>query len=117
MSLSLMGSAHVRLGETEAAKAAFRKAIELDQTYEEAYFNLGLLLADSGKNEEAEGLLRKATQLDPDFGKAHGRLGIVLQELGRYPEAEIEFRRALEIDPTDPIAGIHLNRASGDAIQ
>jgi len=117
MSLSLLGSAHVRLGEEEGAKEAFRKAIELDESYAEAYFNLGLLLANDGKNAEAEGYLRKATQLDPNFSKAHGRLGIVLQELGRYPEAEDELRRAIEIDPTDAIASFHLNRSPGEAIE
>jgi tetratricopeptide (TPR) repeat protein len=117
MSLSLLGSAHVRLGEKEDAKEAFRKAIELDESYAEAYFNFGLLLADDGKNEEAEVFLRKATQLDPEFGEAHGRLGIVLQELGKYSEAEEELRRAIEIDPADTIASFHLNRSSGGEIQ
>jgi len=115
MSLSLLGSAHVRLGEKEDAIEAFRKAIELDESYAEAYFNLGLLLADDGKNEEAESLLRTATRLDPNFSEAHGRLGVVLQELGKYPDAEDELRRAIEIDPADPVANFYLNREARDA--
>ena len=110
-----MGDAHDRLGEKEAAKEAFRKAIELDDSYAEAYLNLGLLLADDGQNEEAERLLRTATRLNPNSHKAHGRLGILLQELGRYSEAEAELRRAIEIDPTDAIASSYLNRAAGGA--
>jgi Flp pilus assembly protein TadD len=43
MSLTFLGAAHIRLREREAAKEAFRKAIQLDESYEEAYFNLGLL--------------------------------------------------------------------------
>jgi tetratricopeptide (TPR) repeat protein len=113
ISLSLLGDAHDRLGEKEAAKGAFRKAIELDETYVEAYFNLGLLLARDGENEEAETLLRTATLLNPNSHEAHGQLGILLQELGRYSEAEDELRRAVEIDPTDAIANFYLNRAAG----
>ena|SRR3989442_2415319 len=115
MSLSLLGAAHDRLGEKEAAREAFRKAIELDESYAEAHFNLGLLLATDGQNEEAERLLRKATQLDPNSHEAHGRLGILLQELGKHSEAEDELRRAIEINPTDAIANFYLNRAPGGA--
>jgi protein O-GlcNAc transferase len=115
MSLSFLGAAHDRLGEKEAAKEAFRKAIELDDSYAEAYLNLGLLLADDRENDEAEKLLRAATRLKPNSHEAHGRLGILLQELGRYSEAEAELRRAIEIDPTDAIASFYLKRAVGGA--
>jgi protein O-GlcNAc transferase len=114
-SLSLLGAAHDRLGKKEAAREAFRKAIELDETYAEAYFNLGLLLANDGQNEEAERLLRTATQLDPNYHEAHGRLGILLQQLGRHSEAENELKRAIEIDPTDAVANFYLNRTPGGA--
>ena len=113
MSLTFLGAAHDQLGEKEAAREAFRKAIELDASYAEAYFNLGLLLARDGQHEEAERVLRTATQLDPDSHKAHATLGIVLRALGKYSEAEDELRRAIEIDPTDEIASSHLNRATG----
>lgn len=115
MLLTFLGDAHHRLGETEAAKGAFRKAIEIDASYEEAYFNLGLLLAKDGQNEEAETLLRTAVHLDPNSHQAHGTLGIVLQKLGKYSEAEAELKRAIEIDPTDEIAKFYLNRAVGGA--
>ena len=113
-SLSFLGSAHARLGEKEAAKAAFRKVIELDDTYAEAYFNLGLLLSADGQAIEAERLLRKAAQLDPGSHRAHGALGVLLQELGEYSEAKAELRRALEIDPTDTIARRHLGLMAAD---
>ena len=112
MFLSLLGDAHQRLGEKEDAKDAFRKAINLDESYAEAYLNLGLLLADDGQNEEAERVLRKATYLRPNSHEAHGRLGILLQGLGRHSEAEAELRRAIEIDPTDAIARSHLDALS-----
>ena len=113
-SLSFLGSAHARLGEKEAAKAAFRKVIELDQTYVEAYINLGHLLSADGQAIEAEGLFRKAVQLDPCSHRAHGALGVLLQELGNYSEAEAELKRTLELNPNDPIARNHLRQKSVD---
>jgi tetratricopeptide (TPR) repeat protein len=103
-SLSYLGSAHARLGEKEAAKAAFRKVIELDETYVEAYINLGYLLSADGQAIEAEGLFRKAVQLDPCSHRAHGALGVLLLELGHDSEAKAELKRTLELNPTDSIA-------------
>ena len=141
ISLNFLATAHHRLGEREAAKEAFRRAIELNESYAEArsilglpladdgqnvegerlhriaiaesYSNLGLLLADDGQNVEAERLLRRAAQINPNSHIAHGRLGILLQEQGRYSEAEAELKRSVEIDPTDAIASFYLSRAAG----
>jgi tetratricopeptide (TPR) repeat protein len=112
VSLSFLGSAYARLGEKEAAKTAFRKVIELDETYAEAHLNLGLLLSADGQAIEAEGLLRKAAQLDPGCHQAHGALGVLLQELGHYSEAEAELKRTLELNPTDSIARARLRLPS-----
>ncbi len=106
--LSLLGTAYYRLGEEDGAKEAYRAAIELDGTYEEAYFNLGSLEQKKGNDAEAESLLRRAIQLDPDRAGAHGRLAVLLHKRGRHLEAESEFRRCLEIDPSDYDRGLRL---------
>jgi len=108
VALGLLGAAYYRLGEKKAAKEAFRAAIKADRSYDEAYFNLGILVAEDGDETEAEGLLRKAIQLDPCFLAAHGRLGILLQKQGRHREAESEFRRCTEIDPSDYFSHLYL---------
>jgi tetratricopeptide (TPR) repeat protein len=113
-SLSYLGSAHARLGEKEAAKSAFRKVIEIDETYVEAYINLGLLLSADGQAIEAEGLLRKAAQLDPSSHRAHGALGAFLEELGHYAEAEAELKRTLELNPSDSTARNRLRLMAAD---
>lgn len=115
MYLSLIGAANDRLGDSKAAEDAFRRVIELDKSYAEAYFNLGLLLARNGQNEEAEKLLRKATQLDPNSHEAHGQLGVLLQRLGKSSEGEAELKRALEINRTDVIASRHLDKVARDS--
>lgn len=113
-SFSFLGDAYQRLGEREAAKAAFRKVIELDETYVEAYYNLGVMQISDGQAIEAEGLLRKAVQLDPGSHRAHGALGALLEELGHYAEAEAELKRALELNPRDSIARNRLRHLMDD---
>jgi tetratricopeptide (TPR) repeat protein len=107
-SLSLLATAYYRLGEKAAAKTAWSAALKLDNAYEEAYFNLGLLAVEEQNEAQAERLLRTATSLDPTFLRAHGRLGALLKAQGRYQEAEAEFRRCLEIDPSDYFSHSHL---------
>src|SRR5450631_3222352 len=81
-------------------KRAYGSAIDLDGSYEEAYFNLAILEGEEGCDTEAERLLQRAIQLDPDYLLAHGRLGALLRKQGRQLEAEFEFRRCVEIDPS-----------------
>jgi tetratricopeptide (TPR) repeat protein len=112
--LCLLGVVYSNLKEKESAAKAWRSAIEVDENYEEAYFNLGLLLSADGQAVEAEGLLRKAVQLDPDSPRAHGALGVLLEELGHYAEAEAELKRTLELNPSDSIAQKRLRRLMND---
>jgi len=111
--LSLLGTAHYRLGEKDAAKEAYHAAIELDGSYEEAYFNLGVLEQKEGHDAGAERLLRRAIQLDPGRAGAHGRLGVLLHKRGRHLEAESEFRRCIELDPSDYFSHLHLANTLG----
>lgn len=111
--LSLLGTAYYRLGEEGAAKEAYRGAIELDGSYEEAYFNLGTLEQKEGNDSEAERLFRKAIQLDPARAGSHARLGVLLHKQGKYLEAESEFRCCIEIDPSDYFTHVYLANTLG----
>jgi protein O-GlcNAc transferase len=106
--LCLLGTVYSHLREKEKAKEAWRTAIEVDEQYEEAYFNLGVLAAKDGDFERAEGLLMKAIQIDPGYFRAHGRLATVLRKQKRYPEAEREFRRCVEINPSHYLSRLYL---------
>jgi tetratricopeptide (TPR) repeat protein len=104
---------YLHLNEKEKAEEAWRTAIEVDEQWEEAYFNLGLLAKEGGNSEEAERLLRKTIQIDPKYLRAHVQLGALLLKQGRRLEADSEFRRCLEIDPTDKAAKSYFSRAGG----
>jgi len=104
---TLLGVALKNMGAVLDAENAYRSAIRIDPKYEEAYYNLGVLL-QSDRPSEAHSLLRTALELDPAYAVAHRELGYVLSPRGPSPEAEYHLRKALELDPTDGWAHIYL---------
>jgi tetratricopeptide (TPR) repeat protein len=71
--LTFLGSTYAALKDYGAAKNVLDEPLQIDPTYEEAYFNLALL--EKGRNdEEAQRLLTKAIDIDPDYAKAHQQL-------------------------------------------
>jgi len=88
-----------RMGLSEDATAAYRKALELDPKSAAAHYNLGSSLARSGSYGEAERHLRAALAVDPDSAAAHRALAEVLQNLGRGDEAREEMERAQALAP------------------
>jgi TolB-like protein/Tfp pilus assembly protein PilF len=83
------------------AKAAARKALELDGTLGEAHATLGNALVAYDLNlAEANREFRRAIELNPNYATAHqwyAESGLV--PLGQFDEAIAEARRALELDP------------------
>lgn len=105
--LSLLGVALRNTGKDLEAEEAYRSAIRIDPNYEEAHYNLGVLLRDD-RPSEAQSHLRKALDLDPVFGPAHRELGFVLMRRGTNPETERHLRKAVELAPDDVWAHIYL---------
>ena len=85
-------------------EAAARKAIELNPTSAQTYYNLGLLLAqEPSRASEAEAAYRQALELEPNNARYVYRLGLFLHEdLQRFEAAESAYRRAIELAPADP---------------
>ena len=90
------------------AKAAAKKALELDDTLTEAHASLAYVLhvCDldfDGSTRE----FQRAIELNPNYATAHHWYGIeLLASLGRFNEAIREVKRGLELDPLSlPING------------
>jgi TolB-like protein/Tfp pilus assembly protein PilF len=81
------------------AKAAARKALEIDDGLAEGHTSLGYALLVSWEWSGAEEEFRRAIQLNPEYAQAHHFYGFLLAARGRPEESLAEFRRALEIDP------------------
>jgi tetratricopeptide (TPR) repeat protein len=98
------------------AKAAARKAVEIDDRLAEAQAVIGLVSFWFDWDwEAAENQFKRALELDPNSADAHAGYATLLSYTGRHAEAIDEIKRARELDPlnlrTSAIEGITLINA------
>jgi len=107
-----LGNAYARLGDPDAAIAAYRTAIEQrNGRYSRAYNNLGVLLLRMGRWEEAQEALLSALKLESfRYAEASYNLGRVYAAKGQNDLAAREWRRALAVDPKHEAAAQALSR-------
>jgi TolB-like protein/DNA-binding winged helix-turn-helix (wHTH) protein/Tfp pilus assembly protein PilF len=95
------------------AKAAAKRALELDDRLAEAHTALGALLSLYDWNwREAEKELKRALELNPNSSLAHERYMMWLLSAGRLPEAVVEAERAQQLDPLS----FFMNRELGHSL-
>lgn len=92
------------------AKAAARRALELDGTLAEAHASLGasLLIEDDAAGHRE---LERAITLNPNYVQAYNYYGTHLLGDGRPAEALAKFNRALELDPLSILSNTNLGMA------
>ena len=95
------GNALARLGESEEAIKAYRKAItQRKGTYSRALNNLGVVLLREGRWDEAHEALLSALKLESfRYAEASYNLGRLYSARGENDIAIREWRRALMVDP------------------
>ncbi|QMI49678.1 MerR family transcriptional regulator [Burkholderia sp. MBR-1] len=96
-------------GDSDGAEAGYRRAIESDNAYLDAYLSLGCLLSEEGRYDEAIGVWRKALLEAPDHHLLHFNLGVALEDSGRLEQALIAYRRCIELK--QDFADAHFNAA------
>lgn len=74
----MAATAELQQGRLEAAREGYLAALELDETYAEAWSNLGVVHAATGALEEAVTATRRALELKPDLGAAWYNLACAL---------------------------------------
>ena len=100
-----LGTSYFRLGQFEAAKVAWDRALQLEPS-RSAYTNRGLAYYNDGEFEEAARMQLKAIELAPNDHRAWGRLG----DSWRFMEGhEEESRGAYEsaIEQAEPMLEIN----------
>ena len=104
-------TAHVRLGDAEAALMEFERAIELNPLMTRAYVGAGDQYMTLGDPVTAEVRFTEAARLDPENPRVHFKRGQALQVLGRIGEAIRAYLTSLELDPTDGLANMNVSVA------
>lgn len=107
------GNALIERGSFGGAIGAFRKALDLAPAHDEAGFNLGVALAETGRTEEAAEAFRALAASKPDLAAAHAALaaaldahrierfepGMALSETGALDAAMADYRVAMDSVP------------------
>jgi tetratricopeptide (TPR) repeat protein len=111
-----LGNAFARLGESEAAINAYRRAIEQrNGSYSRAYNNLGVVLLRQGRWDDAYDAFIAALKLESfRYAEASYNLGRLYAARGQNDLATREWRRALAIDPHHAAAAQALARGETD---
>src|SRR5258708_4594154 len=81
------------------AKAAVKKALELDSGLAEAHVALANTTLEEWDWAGAEREYKRAIELNPNLGDAHNGYASYLSLMGRQTEALVENKRAQDLDP------------------
>ena len=100
----LLGATNKLLGNFEEALKNFKKAIEINPDYENAYYNMGVVLLDNyDKPKEAIDSFRKCLSLNSQNAAAYNNIGNSLRSLGRLKEAIYALRKSTLIEPNNAV--------------
>ncbi|MCL4382891.1 MAG: tetratricopeptide repeat protein [Patescibacteria group bacterium] len=96
-----LGDLYSRRGELNEALFHFKKAIELQPNYGDAYHNLANTLNQMGKTEEAIANYQKALTLNPGLWQSYQNLAAIYFNHGNFQEAAVNLEKAIKINSQD----------------
>jgi len=97
-------------GQELMARKYYRRAIAMEPTRPDIYYNLGNLLKDD-EPEQAERLYRISLRIEPLMATVWHNLGITLNNQNRHLEALCPLRISLRLDPFVPDVWCNLGLA------
>jgi len=74
----------------DEAIVLYRKALEVDPTYQDALHGLGMALFNHGRLDEAAQTAKRLIEIDPDDVLAHTSLSMIYHAQGHIEDAEKE---------------------------
>lgn len=97
--LQIAAVSSLGLGRLDDAESYWRRSIEANPEFVDAYLNLGTLLKGLNRLHDTEALFRQLLTVRPDLADIQNQLGSMLQDQGRFAEAEAAYRQAALIEP------------------
>ncbi len=99
-------------GQYEEAITNYKKAIDVNASFFDAYFNLSLVYAQVNQIDDAIACLNKAAGLRANDASVHNNLGVLYFKKKQYGDAKVCFEKALSIDTHYMEAQNNLERVS-----
>ncbi|MCC6538369.1 MAG: tetratricopeptide repeat protein [Bryobacterales bacterium] len=93
------GLARARLGEWDAAIAAYRASLALAPSHAPTLAKLGRALSAAGQTPEAIDALERSCLADPTDSDHANALGAALAQAGQPDRARVAWQRAVALDP------------------
>jgi TolB-like protein/Tfp pilus assembly protein PilF len=91
------------------ARAALKKALDLDDSLAQAHASSGLLATLELDLNRGISELDRAIQLNPNYATAHQWIALPLMSIGQSDRAVAEGKRAIELDPLSLICNADLS--------
>jgi tetratricopeptide (TPR) repeat protein len=104
MALVHLGTCLIAAGKSEQAERPLNKAIEIDPSLSEAWYQRGLLYLDFGRVAEAMSDFEGAARSDSHHIDARLRIAAVLHEGDDLDKAIVAWRKVLDIEPQNQLA-------------
>ena len=113
------GNEFARLKQYGEAIRRYRRAVRLDLSYKEGYYNLGLAYHQEERLDEAVDAYERATKLDRSYAEAHNNLGAVYDDKGDLKKAIKAYEKAIEVrsdyvEAHYNLAGAYVRRGKRD---
>ncbi len=107
-----LGLTQLNQRKSKLSEKSFRRSIQIDPKYGEAYFGLGSALYDRGGSaiQDAAAALSTAVKLSPRMFAAYNQLGNVLLVQEKLPQALKAYQSVVEISPRVPEGYANLGR-------
>ena len=98
-----LGNLYSELKSFEESINCFKKAIELNQAYSDAHFNLGNSYIDMKDNKLAFDSYINVLKIDPNHSGALNCIGILFAKKKKYDKALQYFQKASFLEPSSEL--------------
>jgi tetratricopeptide (TPR) repeat protein len=85
-----------------------KKAIELDSTYIDAYYYIGIANNEKKDYETAIGYFKKSIDLSPNYAKSWNHMGFSYEKLNQFDKAIDAYKKAVGFEPNYALANYNL---------
>lgn len=90
------------LEDKKLAIQAYEKAIGLDKTFYQAYYNLGQIYLGVDNYEKAIEYFKSSVKYNKDFAYGYYNLGCTYLKTEQYSKAKNAFENAIRLNPKEP---------------